>query len=102
MATGSQWRSYGKSELNFTKAQYFLRRAARFEAARFYTRFIFQMDLNHAEIVPCEGKVYSQRMGKITWVHGFLNYVGDVKMNQNYFHCTVATWISKRPSPFKP
>lgn len=106
MSTGSQWRSYGKSALNSIKAQYFLRRAARFEGARFYTSLSFQMDLNHAEILRvishCEDKVYSQRMGTITWMHEFLEYVGNIKIDQNNFHCIVAIWVSNLISPFKP
>jgi len=49
MSTDSQWRSYGKSAVNFIKAEYFLRRAARVETARFYTSFSYQMDLSHTE-----------------------------------------------------
>lgn len=49
MSTDSLWRSYGKSAVNFTKAEYFLKRAARVETARFYTSFSYQMDLSHTK-----------------------------------------------------
>jgi len=41
-------------------------------------------------------------MGTITWMHEFLEYVGNIKINQNNFHCTVATSVSNQISPFKP